>query len=68
MRRHKQLKTALNDELRRLQKIMAVLIACQVAAEEGAEFDVADVIAVAIALLRESLAGVDCLEVGDAKR
>ena len=52
----------INDEMRQLQKVLSVLIACHVAIEEGAKFDVGGVLAVVIALLRESLAGLDQLE------
>lgn len=54
--------TTINDETRRLQKVLAVLIALQAAAEEGADFDVGDALAVVIPLLNESLAGLDRLE------
>lgn len=54
---------ALNGEIRRLQKILAVLIALQAAATEGAEFDVGDALAVVVALVGESLRGLDCIEV-----
>lgn len=57
---------AINDEMRRLQKVLAVLIALQAAAEEGTEFDVGDALAVVIPLLHESLAGLDRIEVQDA--
>lgn len=52
-----------NDEMRRLQKVLAVLIALQAAAEEGTDFDVADALAVVIPLVNETLAGLDRLEV-----
>lgn len=54
---------AINDEMRRLQKVVAVLIAIQVAAEEDTEFNVADALAVVIALANETLAGLDRIEV-----
>jgi len=56
----------INDEMRRLQKVVAVLIALQVAAEEGTEFDVGDALAVVIPLVNESIAGLDRLEAQDA--
>lgn len=43
-------------------RAMAIVIACQTAAEEGADFDVPDVLAVVAALLGESLRGLDRLE------
>jgi hypothetical protein len=61
--RRRQGLTTLNDELRRLQRTMAILIACQAAAEEGAKFDMADALTVIVALIAESLAGLDGLEV-----
>lgn len=60
-------KTAtLNDEMRRLQKALAVLIAIQAAADDGT-FDVADALAVVIPLVSESIAGLDRLEVSHEK-
>ena len=56
----------INDEMRRLQKALAVLIALQVAAEEGTDFDVGDALAVVIPLLQQSIAGLDRIEVQDA--
>ena len=57
---------AINDETRRLQKVLAVLIALQAAADEGTDFDVGDALAVVIPLVAESLAGLDRLEVDHA--
>jgi hypothetical protein len=54
--------TTLQDEIRRLQKISALLICIQHAANEGVEFDVADALIVVITLVDESLAGIDRLE------
>ena len=51
------------NELRRLQKTHALLIAVQFAANHDAEFDVSDALAVIVALIDESLAGLDRLEV-----
>jgi hypothetical protein len=56
----------INDEMRRLQKARAVLSAIQAAAEDGAEFDVGDALAVVVALIDGSLAGLDRLQLGDA--
>lgn len=53
----------LNDEIRRLQKILAVLIACRVATDEDTDFDVGDALSVIVALLSDALAGLDRLEV-----
>ena len=50
-------------EIRKLQRIQAVLICMQYAANEGAEFDVADALLVIIELLDDALAGIDALEV-----
>jgi hypothetical protein len=50
------------DEIRRLQKIQALLLAVQFAANHEAEFDVADALAAIAALVDESLSGLDRLE------
>jgi hypothetical protein len=50
------------DEIRRLQKTQAVLIAVQFAANHEAEFDVSDALAVIVTLVDNSLAGLDRLE------
>ena len=50
------------NEIRRLQKTQAVLIAVQFAANHDAEFDVSDALAVIVALIDDSLAGLDRLE------
>lgn len=52
----------INDEIRRLQRTLAVLICLQAAAEEGTEADLADALTVVVALVSESLAGLDRLE------
>lgn len=62
MSRNRKAPAMLNGETRRLQQAMAIVIACQTAAEEGADFDVPDVLAVVAALLGESLRGLDRLE------
>lgn len=59
---NKRKPTTINDEMRRLQKVLAVLIALQAAAEGGAGFDIGDALAVVIPLVNESLAGLDRLE------
>jgi hypothetical protein len=55
-------KPDINDELRRLQKTMAVLICLQAAAAEDTEADMGDALLVVIGLVAESLAGLDKLE------
>lgn len=50
------------DEIRRLQKTQALLIAVQFAANYEAEFDVSDALAVIVALIDDSLASLDRLE------
>jgi hypothetical protein len=50
------------DEIRRVQKIQALLIAVHYAANEEAEFDVSDALAVICVLIEQSLAGLDRLE------
>lgn len=52
----------LGDEIRRLQKIQALLIAVQYAANDEVEFDTSDALAVIVALVDESLSGFDHLE------
>lgn len=53
---------ALNAETRRLQQVLAIVVAVRVAADEGAEFDVADALAVVASLLGDSLRGLDQLQ------
>jgi len=53
------------DEIRRLQKTQALLIAVHHAANEEVEFDVSDAIAVIVALVEDSLRGLDQLEATD---
>lgn len=43
--------------LRRLQKTMALLVCMQAAAEEGADTDLGDALAIVVALVGESLRG-----------
>lgn len=52
----------IGDEIRRLQNTQALLIAVHYAANEEAEFDVSDALAVIVALIGESLAALDRLE------
>lgn len=53
---------SINDEIRRLQKTQALLICIKCAADEGVEFDVADALAIIVAMIEESLAALDRLE------
>lgn len=62
MKRHKEMRAILNAETRRLQQVLAIVVACHAAAENGTEFDMPDVLAVVIALLGESLRGIDQLQ------
>ena len=59
-RKHSML--AINDEIRRLQRTMAVLVCIQAAAAEDTEADLGDALAVVVALVDESLRGLDRLE------
>lgn len=52
----------INDEIRRLQRTLAVLVCLQAAAAEGTDADMGDALAIVVALLGESLAGLDRLE------
>lgn len=52
----------INDEIRRLQRTMAVLVCIQAAAAEDTEADLSDALAVVVALVDESLRGLDRLE------
>ena len=52
----------LNDEIRRLQQTYALLIAIQHAANYDVDFSVSDALIVILALVNESLAGLDRLE------
>lgn len=65
-RRTRKPPPTINDELRRLQRTMAVLVCLQAAAEEGTEADMGDALAVVVALVAESLAGLDRLEAQEA--
>jgi hypothetical protein len=64
MRRAKgKAKPNLACEIRRLQKINALLIAIQFASNHDADFEISDALAVVNALVDETLAGLDRLEV-----
>lgn len=52
----------ISDEIRRLQKTYALLIAVQDASNHNVEFDVSDALAVIVALVEDSLQGLDRLE------
>ena len=52
----------INDEIRRLQRTMAVLVCIQAAAAEDTEADLGDALAVVVALVGDSLQGLDRLE------
>lgn len=56
-------RTTLNAEMRRLQQAQALLIAIQHAATYDVEFSVSDTLIVVLALIEESLVGLDRLEV-----
>lgn len=58
----KRLRLAIGLEIGRLRKTHALLVAVQFAANHEAEFDVSDALAVVVALIGESLAGLDRLE------
>ena len=53
----------INDEIRRLQKTQALLIAVQLAADDEVDFDVADALAVIVKLIDSSITGLDRLAV-----
>ena len=57
----------INAEIRRLQKISALLICIQYAANDEVDFDVGDALAVIVKLLDKSIAGLDQLELQFAK-
>lgn len=50
------------DEIRRLQKTHALLIAVQFAANHGAEFDFSDAVAAVTLLIEQTLDGLNLLE------
>lgn len=54
---------SINAEVRKLQRISALLVAIQYASNEEVDFDVADALAVVVTLLGESLVSLDRLEV-----
>jgi hypothetical protein len=57
----------INAEIRRLQKISALLICVQYAANDEVDFNVGDALAVIGKLLDKSIAGLDQLELQLAK-
>lgn len=54
------------DEIRRLQKTQALLIAVHNASNYDVEFEVSDALAVIVALVEEVLQGLDRVEVADS--
>jgi hypothetical protein len=52
----------INFEIRRLQKTQALLIAIQHCANYDVEFEISDALAVVVAMVEETLAGLDRLE------
>ena len=52
----------INAEIRRLQRTMALLVCIQTAAAEDTEADLGDALAVIVALVEDSLQGLDRLE------
>lgn len=65
-RRNQTKRPTLNDQIRRLQKTHALLIAIQHAANYDVDFSVSDSLIVVLALVDETLRGLDRLEVSDA--
>ena len=57
----------INDEIRRLQRTMAVLVCIQAAAAEDTEADLGDALAVIVALVGDSLQGLDRLEASSGR-
>lgn len=62
MKHRNELKGLFTDEIRRLQKAKALLIAVQFAANHEAEFDVSDALAAILPLIEQCLKGLDRLE------
>jgi hypothetical protein len=63
MSRRRKPPTSLAEEIRRLQKTQALLITIQHAANYDVDFSVYDALTVILALVEESLVGLDRLEV-----
>lgn len=63
LKRRKELKEAFTDEVRRLQKAQALLIATQFAAIHEVEFDASDAMAAILTMVEQALLGLDRLEI-----
>lgn len=63
LKRREELKEAFTDEVRRLQKAQALLIAPQFAANHEVEFDAFDAVAAILSMVEQTLVGLDQLEV-----
>lgn len=57
----------INDEIRRLQRTMALLVCIKAAAAEDTKADLGDALAVVVALVDESLRGLDRLEMSSCR-
>lgn len=55
-------RAGINDTIRQLQKIQALMIAVQDAANHDVEFDVSDAMAAILGLLDQTLTDLDLLE------
>lgn len=64
----RKVKPDIANEIRRLTKTQALLIAIQHAAREGVDFDAADALAVIVDLVEETLAGLDRVEVQHGRK
>ena len=58
----------INDEIRRLQRTMAVLVCIQAAAADDTEADLGDALAVIVGLVEDSLQGLDRFEASGGRR
>ncbi len=63
VKRREELKEAFTDEVRRLQKAQALLIATQFAANHEVKFDASDAMAAILTMVEQTLVGLDQLEV-----
>jgi hypothetical protein len=63
LERREEVKDAFSDEVRRLQKAQALLIATQFAANHDVEFDASDAMAVIVVIVDEVIDGLDKVEV-----
>lgn len=55
-------------EIRRLQKVAALLVCIQHSANYDVEFSVADALSIVVSLVEETLAGLDRVELQHAQR